>query len=197
MSNPQKSKGRSLKQMLHSVADRLSPASRTPSPVPLRGSNVHDIGSDGTQGLDASASHATAFTDLSHAVEFGNSASGQPPVIASPTMGHGEHIKTSQPQVLIKVLTLHTSDAQVGVRDHAEAGSRAIRVDVSQINLTRTDNRQSHLAKSAWHGMQILLKMVEKLLEGTPVNTPIAAVNVLIDLGSVCPHHLLSLLPET
>ncbi|KAG5331634.1 hypothetical protein C0989_007829, partial [Termitomyces sp. Mn162] len=41
-----------------------------------------------------------------------------------------------------------------------------------------------HLAKSAWHGMQMLLKMVEKLLEGTPFNTPIATVNVLIDLGN-------------
>ncbi|KAG5334880.1 hypothetical protein C0989_002720 [Termitomyces sp. Mn162] len=52
------------------------------------------------------------------------------------------------------------------------------------MNLTPTDNGQGHVAKSAWHGMQMVLKQVEKVLEGTPVKTPIAAVNVLIDLGN-------------
>ncbi|KAG5329851.1 hypothetical protein C0989_009243 [Termitomyces sp. Mn162] len=32
--------------------------------------------------------------------------------------------------------------------------------------------------------MQMLLKKVENVLEGTPVKTPIAAINVLIDLGN-------------
>ncbi|KAG5348304.1 hypothetical protein C0989_010714, partial [Termitomyces sp. Mn162] len=166
MSNPQKSKRRALKKMLHSVADRFSAASRTPMPLPPRGSNanVHDIGSNGTRVLDARASNATAFTDSSPGFESGNSASSQPPVVLSPTIGH--------------------ADAQVGVRDHAEPGSGGIRVDVPQINLTPTDNGQDHLAKSAWHGMQMVLKKVEKVLEGTPLRTPIAAVNVLIDLGN-------------
>ncbi|KAG5332144.1 hypothetical protein C0989_007141, partial [Termitomyces sp. Mn162] len=62
--------------------------------------------------------------------------------------------------------------------------SGGIRVDVPQMNLTPTDNGQGHLAKSAWHGMQMVLKKVEKVLEGTPVKTHIAAVNVLIDLGN-------------
>ncbi|KAG5731782.1 hypothetical protein E4T56_gene1561 [Termitomyces sp. T112] len=163
MSNPQKSKRRALKKMLHSVADRFSPASRTPSPLPPRGSNVHDIGSDGTQVLDASGSNATAFTDSSPAFESGNSASSQPPVVVGPTMVH---------------------DTQVGVRDHVEPGSGGIRVDVPQMNLTPTDKGQGHLEKSAWHGMQMLLKIAEKLLEGTPFKTPIAALNVLIDLGN-------------
>ncbi|KNZ78084.1 hypothetical protein J132_02274 [Termitomyces sp. J132] len=161
MSNPQKSKRRALKKMLHNVADRFSAASRIPSPLPQRGSNVHDIRSDGTQVLDASASNATAFTDSSRAFESGNSTSSQSPVVVSPKMGH---------------------DAQVGVRDHAEPGSGGITVDVTHINLTPTDNGQSHLAKSAWHGMQMLLKMAEKLLEGTPFNAPIAVFNVLIGL---------------
>ncbi|KAG5340258.1 hypothetical protein C0989_002360 [Termitomyces sp. Mn162] len=162
MSRPQKSKCRALKKMLHNVADRFSAASRIPSPLPQRGSNVHDIRSDGTQVLDASASNATAFTDSSRAFESGNSASSQSPVVVSPKMGH--------------------ADAQVGVRDHAEPGSGGITVDVTHINLTPTDNGQSHLAKSAWHGMEMLLKMAEKLLEGTPFNAPIAVFNVLIDL---------------
>ncbi|KNZ78071.1 hypothetical protein J132_02261 [Termitomyces sp. J132] len=160
MSNPQKSMCRAIEKMFRRV---FSPASRTPSPLPPRGSNVHDIGSDGTQVLDASGSNATAFTDSSPAFESGNSASSQPPVVVGPTMVH---------------------DTQVGVRDHVEPGSGGIRVDVPQMNLTPTDKGQGHLAKSAWHGMQMLLKMAEKLLEGTPFKTPIAAFNVLIDLGN-------------
>ncbi|KAG5733032.1 hypothetical protein E4T56_gene3575 [Termitomyces sp. T112] len=160
MSNPQKSMCRAIKKMFRRV---FSPASRIPSPAPPRESNVHETGSDGTQVLDASASNATAFTDSSPAFESGNSASSQPPVVVGPTMVH---------------------DTQVGVRDHVEAGSGGIRVDVPQMNLTPSDNGQGHLAKSAWHGMQMLLKMAEKLLEGTPLKTPIAAFNVLIDLGN-------------
>ncbi|KAG5730112.1 hypothetical protein E4T56_gene1876, partial [Termitomyces sp. T112] len=164
MSNAQKSKRRALKKILHSVADRFSPARRTPSPLSPRASNVHDIGSDGTQVLDASASNVTAFTDSSRAVESGDSANKQPPVVVvRPAMDH---------------------DAQVGMRDHAEPGSGGIRVDLSQINLTPTDNGQGHLRKLAWHGMQMLLKKVENVLEGTPFKTPIAAINVLIDLGN-------------
>ena len=38
----------------------------------------------------------------------------------------------------------------------------------------------------AWHGVEQLLKKVEGLLDGTPFKTPIAAVNVLIELENVC-----------
>ncbi|KAG5716403.1 hypothetical protein E4T56_gene2461 [Termitomyces sp. T112] len=165
MSNSQKSKRRVMKEKLHNFIDRISPASRTPSPTSLRGSNVHDTQSDGTQVLDARASNATAFTRSSRAAESGNSARNQPPVVVSPAIDRSFDIA-------------HTSDAQVGVRDHAEPGSGGIRVDVPQMNLTGTDNGQ------AWHGMQMLLKMSEKVLEGTPFKTPIAAFNVLIDLGN-------------
>ncbi|KAH0579479.1 hypothetical protein H2248_002338 [Termitomyces sp. 'cryptogamus'] len=161
MSNPQKIMCRAIKKMFHRV---FSPASRIPSPAPPRESNVHETGSDGTQVLDASASNATAFTDSSRAFESGNNPSSQPPVVVSPTTGH--------------------ADAQIGVRDHAEPGSGGITVDVPHMNLTGTNNGQGQLAKSAWHGMQILLKMAEKVLEGTPGKAPIAAFNVLIDLGN-------------
>ncbi|KAG5328396.1 hypothetical protein C0989_010491, partial [Termitomyces sp. Mn162] len=161
MSNPQKSMCRAIKKMFRRV---FSPASRIPSPAPPRESNVHETGSDGTQVLDASASNATAFVDSSRAFESGNSASSQPAVVVSPTTGH--------------------ADPQIGVRDHAEPGSGGITVDVPHMNLTGTNNGQGQLAKSAWHGMQILLKMAEKVLEGTPGKAPIAAFNVLIDLGN-------------
>jgi hypothetical protein len=46
---------------------------------------------------------------------------------------------------------------------------------------------------TAWHGVEQLLKKAEKSLSGTPFQTPFAAVNVLIDLGNVCPVPLLTL----
>ncbi|KAG6884425.1 hypothetical protein C0993_011230 [Termitomyces sp. T159_Od127] len=37
---------------------------------------------------------------------------------------------------------------------------------------------------STWLGIQMLLKKSEKVLEGTPLRTPVNAVNVLFDLGN-------------
>jgi len=39
----------------------------------------------------------------------------------------------------------------------------------------------------AWHGVEQLLKKVERSLYRTPFQTPFAAVNVLVELGNVCP----------
>jgi hypothetical protein len=39
-----------------------------------------------------------------------------------------------------------------------------------------------------WHGVELLLPKLEKLLDGTPFKAPIAAINVLLDIGNVgCP----------
>ena len=38
----------------------------------------------------------------------------------------------------------------------------------------------------AWHGVESLLQKAERLTAGTPFRTPIAIVNVLIELGNVC-----------
>jgi hypothetical protein len=46
--------------------------------------------------------------------------------------------------------------------------------------------------RTAWHGVESLLKMASKALSGTPFQTPFTAVVVLIELGNVCPF-LLSL----
>ena len=48
--------------------------------------------------------------------------------------------------------------------------------------------------KMAWHGVKMLLKKAERLLAGTPFQTPVAAVNVLIELGNVCPSLLFVIL---
>ena len=47
-------------------------------------------------------------------------------------------------------------------------------------NLTIKDN-----LRIAWHGVESLLQKAERLTAGTPVRTPIAIVNVLIELGNV------------
>jgi len=39
----------------------------------------------------------------------------------------------------------------------------------------------------AWHGVQSLLKKAERPLAGTPFQTPVAIVNVLIEIGNVSP----------
>ena len=39
----------------------------------------------------------------------------------------------------------------------------------------------------AWHGVESLLQKAERLTAGTPFRTPIAVVNVLIELGNVSP----------
>ena len=39
----------------------------------------------------------------------------------------------------------------------------------------------------AWHGVEWLLQKAEKLTAGTPARTPIAVVNILIELGNVSP----------
>ena len=41
--------------------------------------------------------------------------------------------------------------------------------------------------RMAWHGVESLLKYVERSLAGTPFQGPVAAVNILIELGNVCP----------
>ncbi|KAG6876386.1 hypothetical protein C0992_013138 [Termitomyces sp. T32_za158] len=37
--------------------------------------------------------------------------------------------------------------------------------------------------KSAWHGLKMVLEQMEGLLEGTPFKVPVAAINMLIQLG--------------
>lgn len=37
----------------------------------------------------------------------------------------------------------------------------------------------------AWNGFQLLSKKVESFLDGTPFKTPVAVLNVLIDIGNV------------
>ena len=39
----------------------------------------------------------------------------------------------------------------------------------------------------AWHGVESLLQKVERSTAGTPFQGPFAIVNVLIELGNVCP----------
>ena len=41
--------------------------------------------------------------------------------------------------------------------------------------------------RMAWHGVESLLQKAERSVAGTPFQSPIAAVNVLIELGNVCP----------
>ena len=43
----------------------------------------------------------------------------------------------------------------------------------------------------AWHGVESLLQKAERSVAGTPFQSPIAAVNVLIELGNVCPSLIL------
>ena len=40
----------------------------------------------------------------------------------------------------------------------------------------------------AWHGIELVLQKAEKLLEGTPFKTPVAALNVLVDIKNVHCH---------
>ena len=40
--------------------------------------------------------------------------------------------------------------------------------------------------RTVWHGVESLLQRVERLTAGTPFRTPIAIVDVLIELGNVC-----------
>ncbi|KAG6884234.1 hypothetical protein C0993_000230, partial [Termitomyces sp. T159_Od127] len=42
----------------------------------------------------------------------------------------------------------------------------------------------SSYKKSTWLGIQLFLKRFENVLDGTPFQTPVNAVNVLIDLGN-------------
>ncbi|KAG6862819.1 hypothetical protein C0993_001363, partial [Termitomyces sp. T159_Od127] len=38
--------------------------------------------------------------------------------------------------------------------------------------------------KSVWLGLEMVLKRAESLLDGTPLKSPISAINMLIDLGN-------------
>ena len=38
----------------------------------------------------------------------------------------------------------------------------------------------------AWHGVEALLRKAERSVAGTPFQSPIAIVNVLIELGNAC-----------
>ena len=42
--------------------------------------------------------------------------------------------------------------------------------------------------RMVWHGFESLLQRAEGLAAGTPLRSPFAIVNVLIELGNVCPY---------
>ena len=55
-----------------------------------------------------------------------------------------------------------------------------------------SSNRSAHNPikdnlRTAWHGVESLLKMASKALSGTPFQTPFTAVVVLLELGNVRP----------
>ena len=49
------------------------------------------------------------------------------------------------------------------------------------------NSKAKEILRTTWHGLQYLFKSVEGCLDGTPFKTPIAAINVVIELGNVCP----------
>jgi hypothetical protein len=49
------------------------------------------------------------------------------------------------------------------------------------LDISKTNNA----LKLAWDGFKLLSKKIEPLLGGTPFKTPIAVLNVLIELGEV------------
>jgi hypothetical protein len=53
-------------------------------------------------------------------------------------------------------------------------------------NLSKNSTIKENLG-IAWHGVQSLLQKAERSAAGTPAQGPIAIVNVLIELGNVCP----------
>ena len=57
---------------------------------------------------------------------------------------------------------------------------------VDHSNLDQISTIKDNL-KTAWHGVELLLQKAEKSAAGTPFQTPFAIVNILIELGNVCP----------
>ena len=53
-------------------------------------------------------------------------------------------------------------------------------------NLNQNSTIKDNL-RTAWHGVELLLQKAQKATAGTPFQGPIAVVNVLIELGNVCP----------
>ncbi|KAG6859779.1 hypothetical protein C0995_004165 [Termitomyces sp. Mi166 len=154
MSNVQKPKGH-LVRKLHNFIDRLT-RSRARSPVSSQGNNVHDAGSQRTEAIAARASNAALVS-----------------VTANPSRGE-VNIAANRPSIVIGTATdqvpevAQDSEGQPVNREHLAP---------DRVSATTKDT-----LRTTWHGVELVLKKVEGLLAGTPLKTPIGAINVLIDL---------------
>ncbi|KAG6886715.1 hypothetical protein C0995_005628 [Termitomyces sp. Mi166 len=197
MSNAQKPEGR-LVRRFHNFIDRLTPGSRAPSPVPSQGNNVHDAGSQRTEAIAVGASRLHNFMDrltpgsrarspvssqgnnvhdagLQRTEPIAASASYASLVSATGNPSHGEvNIAANHPSIVIGTATdqvpevAQDTGGQPVDRDHFAP---------DHVSVTTKDT-----LRTTWHGVELVLKKVEGLLAGTPLKTPIGAVNVLIDL---------------
>ena len=75
---------------------------------------------------------------------------------------------------------------------HIDHNRQADVSDHTTVQVPPPSNRPTHNPikdnlRTAWHGVESLLQMASKVLSGTPFQTPLAAVIVLIELGNVCP----------
>ncbi|KAG6871326.1 hypothetical protein C0995_006032 [Termitomyces sp. Mi166 len=158
MSNAQKPKGR-LVQRLHNFIDRLTPGSRARSPVSSQGNNVHDAGSQRTEAIAASASNA-------------------PLVCATANPCRGEvNIAANYPSIVIGTVMDQVPEVAQDSEGQPVDGDHIASDRMSAVSATTKDT-----LRTTWHGVELVLKKVEGLLAGTPLKTPIGAVNVLIDL---------------
>jgi hypothetical protein len=60
----------------------------------------------------------------------------------------------------------------------------------SLYNLNQISKIKENL-RVTWHGVESLLRKAEKAAAGTPAHGPLIIINVLIDLGNVCPSLIL------
>ena len=75
---------------------------------------------------------------------------------------------------------------------HIDHNRQADVSDHTTVQVPPPSNRLAHNPikdnlRTAWHGVESLLKMAEKSLSGTPFKTAFTVVNILIELGNVCP----------
>ncbi|KAG6805563.1 hypothetical protein H0H92_014911, partial [Tricholoma furcatifolium] len=171
-------------------------ASRAPSPAPSFANTAANEGM-------ATSNVASAVIQASNALV----APGAPgALLAMPIgedllivaiLGQGINLCFSGPQGLVGPITSPTQSLAL-LTDNQPTSLPSISVDASPgIGITpasdpdpsfeATDHVPASKAKevlgTAWHGFTMLLGKVEGLLEGTPFQTPVAAVNVLIQLG--------------
>ncbi|KAG6874535.1 hypothetical protein C0992_007589, partial [Termitomyces sp. T32_za158] len=96
----------------------------------------------------------------------------------------GANVHDTGPQRTEGISATASNTTLTAGNDNLSRGTGDIPINQVPAGVSSSTGQENSALMSTWLGIQMLLKMSEKVLDGTPLKVPVNTVNILIDLGN-------------